>query len=98
MYAIRSYYVDHMIDDLSTAADLMDWGTTPERVSKGFALGLQARIALWRGRITSYNVCYTKLLRNKTCAEFLPALQRRSGSTRYAESILPEVPGPDARI
>ncbi|RKD89977.1 RagB/SusD family nutrient uptake outer membrane protein [Mangrovibacterium diazotrophicum] len=47
--ADRDTILDHMIDDLTTAANLMDWGSTPERVSKGFALGLQARIALWRG-------------------------------------------------
>lgn len=47
--ADRDTILNHMIDDLTTAANLMDWGSTPERVSKGFALGLQARIALWRG-------------------------------------------------
>lgn len=45
----RDEILDYLINDLNTAAQLMEWGTTPERVSKGFALGLQARIALWRG-------------------------------------------------
>ncbi len=44
----RDTIMSVIIDDLTVAADLLDWGSTPERVSKGFALGLQARIALAR--------------------------------------------------
>ncbi|MCW0482174.1 RagB/SusD family nutrient uptake outer membrane protein [Gaoshiqia sediminis] len=47
--ADRDEILEYMIEDLATAAEIMDWGTTPERMSKGFALGLQARMALWRG-------------------------------------------------
>lgn len=47
--ADRDTIMDHLINDLDVAADLMSWGTTAERMSKGFALGLQARIALARG-------------------------------------------------
>ncbi|WP_163711664.1 RagB/SusD family nutrient uptake outer membrane protein [Mangrovibacterium lignilyticum] len=47
--ADRDTILDQMIDDLTVAADMMNWGTSPERIAKGFALGLQARIALWRG-------------------------------------------------
>lgn len=47
--ADRDEILEYMIEDLATAAEMMDWGTTPERMSKGFALGLQARMALWRG-------------------------------------------------
>lgn len=47
--ADRDLILEQMISDLGEAASLLDWGSSPEYVNKGFALGLQARIALWRG-------------------------------------------------
>ncbi|MCC8174363.1 MAG: RagB/SusD family nutrient uptake outer membrane protein [Odoribacter sp.] len=45
----RDTIMDHLLEDLRLASEYMDWGTTPECMSRGFSLGLMARIALWRG-------------------------------------------------
>lgn len=45
----RDEILEYLIKDLDVASTYLDWGNTPERITKGFALGLQARIALWRG-------------------------------------------------
>jgi starch-binding outer membrane protein, SusD/RagB family len=45
----RDVIMEHLLNDLDVASNYLSWGATPERVNKGFALGLKARIALWRG-------------------------------------------------
>ncbi len=47
--ADRDEIMEHLISDLDIAASYLDWGNKPEKITKGFALGLQARIALARG-------------------------------------------------
>ncbi|MDR2935715.1 MAG: RagB/SusD family nutrient uptake outer membrane protein [Rikenellaceae bacterium] len=51
----RDEIYEYLLSDLEEAAGLLPWlgeesyATTPERVTKGFAKGLRARIALYRG-------------------------------------------------
>ena len=64
MYAIRSYYDIAAVgyDPRGHRRFLMDYftGEFPESLACGKPFG--------RNRITSYNVCYTKLLRNRAFA------------------------------
>ena len=70
MYAIRSYYgrhagrgVHHFSDDEPvTAHDHRDYVPVSEARAVKTTI-LMSLSALFTGRITSYNVCYTKLLR-----------------------------------
>ena len=70
MYAIRSYYANDRDGDMSKDGDL--WYVYMVRCNDGtlytgIARELKKRLAAHNsdrdGRITSYNVCYTKLLR-----------------------------------
>jgi hypothetical protein len=45
----RDAILEYLLKDLDVAVSYLDWGNKPERITKGFALGLQARIALSRG-------------------------------------------------
>lgn len=45
----RDTILSTLVKDLQNASSMMNWGTTPERISKGFSLGLMARICLARG-------------------------------------------------
>ena len=72
MYAIRSYYV--LLSELSRYEDAertfskvlkLNPGHREAWFRKGFALVQLLRLNEAIDRITSYNVCYTKLLRNK---------------------------------
>ena len=58
MYAIRSYYAL-----LSFLIFTISWSQTPEKVSYQTIIRDNANQLLANHRITSYNVCYTKLLR-----------------------------------
>ena len=73
MYAIRSYYAPCMGRELRTEFDCDD-GPPPRQLAcrlAGAATDLEDRGAgrqaaqLGKVRITSYNVCYTKLLRER---------------------------------
>ena len=60
MYAIRSYYAD--ISEVAIEdASVVVLNFTLQFLEPGQRLPLLTRI--YQGRITSYNVCYTKLLR-----------------------------------
>ena len=59
MYAIRSYYEDLMMRHQYRLAT-----NAPQTVSLSLKVLYQILTAKIRSRITSYNVCYTKLLRD----------------------------------
>ena len=73
MYAIRSYYADHHVGArfLDRDPDL----AVDREGARELALGDDVAEAEAAARITSYNVCYTKLLRGAgaaTCAAGRP--------------------------
>ena len=60
MYAIRSYY-DRFVDLIRYGQDVMLLDEVDQHPVLGIAEHAARRVI--RRRITSYNVCYTKLLR-----------------------------------
>ena len=60
MYAIRSYYASTGLSHVP--ATRLDWNSNSSRIAFRVRT-LRSAGRLVRGRITSYNVCYTKLLR-----------------------------------
>ena len=73
MYAIRSYYAlfvwglvtDYVLEGPSVIRTAFIITDTPETVAQAVFEKLGLGVTAWtgKGRITSYNVCYTKLLR-----------------------------------
>ena len=71
----------HINQDVALYASILDEG---EEVSHDLAENRHAWIQVIRGRITSYNVCYTKLLRYKRTLTINPQHEKAYFSLGYA--------------
>ena len=69
MYAIRSYYVDFSPYAEKLVQDLNSYNSDTKNIAlqilSKIPEGVEHHEFYQRVRITSYNVCYTKLLRSK---------------------------------
>ena len=67
MYAIRSYYEPGLTEEKLYNRIARDFENEPKRIMKNVLRRLlpeaMIKSVLEKARITSYNVCYTKLLR-----------------------------------
>lgn len=89
----RDVIMDQLIADLKQAADLLPWagkdGYTTEHVTKGFALGLAARIALAEA---GYSI------RESRKDGYVDLSEKREGQLGYSDPTYPTMrPGDDKR-